>query len=204
MKAVPSRAAAASHSRRIIEQCRYVVVFKESSVGRSGSHEAVFPKRSSGQQALGALASEEPGKKGVVSSRIFDVLLFYEYLRQAFPQGVHFGVRKRFAKLTMIGLNDLIDGRGVDAFLLELALSLVRVVEVATVVVRALDLGGSKEAFEGRQQVLGEESASFLGRGQVLRLQARPLPNHLYRQCGPKNALGIVYLLEVGHELATE
>jgi integrase len=51
----------------------------------------------------------------------------------------------------MIGLNDLIDGWGVDAFLLELALSLVRVVEVATVVVRALDLGGSKEAFEGSQ-----------------------------------------------------
>ncbi len=78
MKACPSRAAAASNTRRIIEQGRYVVIFKGSSVGGSRSHEAVFPKRSSRQQALGALASEEPGKKSVVTSRIVDVLLFYK------------------------------------------------------------------------------------------------------------------------------
>ncbi len=60
----------------IVEQSRYVVIFKESSVGGSRSHQAVFPKRSSGQQALGALASEEPGKESVVTSRIFDVRLF--------------------------------------------------------------------------------------------------------------------------------
>ncbi len=62
----------------IVEQGRYVVIFKESSVGGSRPHEAVFSKRSSGQQALGALASEEPGKESVATSRIIDVLLFYE------------------------------------------------------------------------------------------------------------------------------